>query len=105
MASTSLRGVLCAGIVPRITTIFEFGSLVSLKSDFTSAADVTTSFCTMKSGVGGATTACTAAPTDSPAVSVIATVLSSTTIAETAAPYSQTISSISQPLGYASRGK
>src|SRR6266403_4461741 len=105
MANTSLRGALCAGMVPRITTILEFGSRVSVKSDFVSAAEVTTSFCTTKSGVGGTTTACTGAPAESAAVRVIVTVLSSTTIAETADPYSQTMSSISHPLGYGSRGK
>src|SRR6184192_926875 len=65
----------------------------------TSAPEVTTSFSTRKSGVAGLSIACTGLPGWSPGVSVNVTVLSSTTIEEMAAPYSQTMSSISQPLG------
>src|SRR6202022_206849 len=98
-ANTGLRGVLRTGNVPRTTTVLEFGSRVSVRSDFTSGAEVTTLFSTTKSGVAGRTEACTASPARSPGVNVKVTVLSSTTMAETAAPYSHTMSSISQPFG------
>ena len=99
MARTSFRGALLAGMLPFTTTRLEPGSRVSVKSDFTSAAEVVTSFWTVKSGVAGVTAACTGFPACSPGVSVSVTTLSSTTIAEMAAPYSHTMSSISQPFG------